>query len=175
MARVEIRLSDIEKSNWQQYCRSNGVSESNMMRMLMNKAAPDIADICEFKEAKTNKVTIRLSNEDMNKLAVQAEEEGYLNQTSWVTASVLANINRTPVLTKDETNALRESNRQLAAIGRNINQIARVLNIEFRQSDRITAEMIELLSKSLDEHREEVYRLINKSSHRWGLNYEPIS
>ncbi|HBT9902792.1 TPA: MobC family plasmid mobilization relaxosome protein, partial [Klebsiella pneumoniae] len=37
-----------------------------------------------------------------------------------------------PVLTDEEVNTVRESCRQLGAIGRNLNQVARALNIEFR-------------------------------------------
>ncbi|EPL6090831.1 plasmid mobilization relaxosome protein MobC, partial [Klebsiella pneumoniae] len=36
-----------------------------------------------------------------------------------------------PVLTDEEVNTVRESCRQLGAIGRNLNQVARALNIEF--------------------------------------------
>ncbi|WP_243637442.1 plasmid mobilization relaxosome protein MobC [Parashewanella curva] len=67
-----------------------------------------------------------------------------------------------------ETDALKESNRQLAAIGRNLNQIARVLNIEFRHSDKITAEMIELLVDRIDQHSTKVEDLIQQGHKRWG-------
>ncbi|ENB0120699.1 plasmid mobilization relaxosome protein MobC [Escherichia coli] len=42
-----------------------------------------------------------------------------------------------PVLTDEEVNTVRESCRQLGAIGRNLNQVARALNIEFRESDKL--------------------------------------
>uniref|UniRef100_UPI00388EE249 plasmid mobilization relaxosome protein MobC n=1 Tax=Enterobacter cloacae TaxID=550 RepID=UPI00388EE249 len=48
-----------------------------------------------------------------------------------------------PVLTDEEVNTVRESCRQLGAIGRNLNQVARALNIEFRESDKLKQEAIE--------------------------------
>ncbi|MCV0267914.1 MobC family plasmid mobilization relaxosome protein [Pseudomonas aeruginosa] len=45
-----------------------------------------------------------------------------------------------PVLTDEEVNTVRESCRQLGAIGRNLNQVARALNIEFRESDKLKQE-----------------------------------
>ncbi len=72
----------------------------------------------------------------------------------------MSNLYREPVLTIDEITALKNSNRRLCAIGRNLNQIARVLNIEFRQSDKITKEMIELLIQRFDSHTQKVYQLL---------------
>ena len=173
MARVEIRLTDDEKSSWKQYCHDLGVTESGMMRQLIKSATPDVANTDDFKPARTNKITIRLSDNEIEKLEAQAKGEGYLTPTSWVKASVVASLQRSPILTESETHALRESNRQLAALGRNLNQIARVLNIEFRESDKITKEMIELLSGQINQHRSKVHQLINQSHRRWELPYEP--
>ncbi|RLV57998.1 plasmid mobilization relaxosome protein MobC [Parashewanella curva] len=175
MARVEIRLTDDEKSNWKSYCKSQGVSESCMMRQLIKHSVPDIAYNESFKQAKTNKITIRLSSHEFVKLESQAKAEGYINPTSWVKASVTASLQRNPIITDSEVNALRESNRQLAAIGRNLNQIARVLNIEFRESNKVTKDMIEMLTKRLNSHRTKVNKLIHQSYHRWQLELEEAS
>ncbi len=169
---VKTSLNDEDKEKWQQFCNYNGMTESGMMRMMINQMLPDTASDSDFNQAKSNKVTIRLSEHDMQKLTTQAREEGYIHRTSWATACILANLTRTPVLTSAEIKTLRESNRQLAAVGRNLNQIARVLNIDFRHSDKVTREMVEILDSKFEAHKESVNTLINKNCRRWELEQE---
>ena len=80
---------------------------------------------------------------------------------------VLGAITKSPILTEDEINTLRESNRELAAIGRNLNQVAKKLNIEFRDRESLTKKMIEELIETVDEHRGRVSDLIEKNLTRW--------
>jgi len=59
--------------------------------------------------------------------------------------------------------------RELSAIGRNLNQIARILNLEFRESDKITKQAVENLAGYIERHTEKVAALISQSLNRWGL------
>ncbi|WP_114141180.1 plasmid mobilization relaxosome protein MobC, partial [Escherichia coli] len=72
-----------------------------------------------------------------------------------------------PVLTDEEVNTVRESCRQLGAIGRNLNQVARALNIEFRESDKLKQEAIEKLAERIDQHLDHVSELFDKTWSRW--------
>ncbi|RLV58302.1 plasmid mobilization relaxosome protein MobC [Parashewanella curva] len=173
---VKTRLTDEEKENWLLYCQSSGISQSDMLRMLINRSSPIAKLAIPFNETKSDKVTVRLSEHTLKMLKEQAKYEGYLNQSHWVRAAILSKLRNKPVLSITETDALKESNRQLAAIGRNLNQIARVLNIEFRQSDKITAEMIELLVDRINQHSTKVEDLIQQGHKRWkGVNDELAS
>ena len=172
MARVEIRLTAIEKSNWLQFCNDSGLSQSDMLRMMINNVIPAAGNDQHFDEVKTERVSVRLTAYTLSKLSEQARAEGYQNQSKWLRASIMANLHREPVLTDGEINALRESNRHLAAIGRNLNQIARVLNIDFRHSDKVTREMIEILDNKFKAHKESVNTLIRKNCQRWELGYD---
>ncbi|HIG1422041.1 MobC family plasmid mobilization relaxosome protein [Klebsiella pneumoniae] len=67
-----------------------------------------------------------------------------------------------PVLTDEEVNTVRESCRQLGAIGRNLNQVARALNIEFRESDKLKQEAIEKLAERIGS----VAKIV-KLEHAW--------
>ncbi|MBM7073263.1 plasmid mobilization relaxosome protein MobC [Shewanella sp. 202IG2-18] len=172
---VKTRLSDTEKINWQGFCQSCGISQSNMLRMMINRVAPIDSANSSFQEVKTNRITIRFTSDNLKKIAYKAKEEGYPNQSNWARANVLASLYREPVLTCEEVNSLRESNRQLAAIGRNLNQIARVLNIEFRESDKITKDMIEMLENKIDHHKQKVNDLLNKNCQRWSITDAPFT
>ncbi|MCL1076586.1 plasmid mobilization relaxosome protein MobC [Parashewanella spongiae] len=175
MARIEILLSDEEKSNLKLYCQSKGMTASHMLRTLINQSSPDMAFIANFQEVKTNKITVRLTSYNLQVLAKKAKAEGYVSQTNWATACIMSQLHQEPVLSADETQALRESNRQLAAIGRNLNQITKVLNIEFRDSDKITKEMIQLLEDKLTQHKQKVNALLTKNCQRWSINDESFS
>ena len=172
MPKTEAVLSCDEKQGWKEFCHSHSMSEAEMLRMIIHKVSPDAANATSTKQCRTNKITIRLSDENIHKLNNKVIAEGYLSPTSWVTSAVMANLVREPVLTEEEMSLLRDSTRQLAAIGRNLNQIARVLNIEFRHSDKITREMIEPLKKFIDEHTDKVYKLLTKNRNRWNINNE---
>ncbi|ECP1498987.1 MobC family plasmid mobilization relaxosome protein [Salmonella enterica] len=118
-------------------------------------------------EAREKKITIRLNTDDFHRIQERSLAEGFPNKTNWVTQLVLSTVDQAPVFTAEEVNAVRASNRELSAIGRNLNQIARQLNIEFRDSDRLTKDAIEKLSSKIDEHKTLVLTLLDKSQKRW--------
>ncbi|RLV58249.1 plasmid mobilization relaxosome protein MobC [Parashewanella curva] len=175
MARIEVLLSDNEKSSLKHYCSSKGLTASCLIRSLLRQTSQEVANAGDFRELKTNKITVRLSSFNLSLLAQRAKSEGYVNQTNWASACILAKLHRSPILSVEEMQVLRESNRQLSAIGRNLNQIAKVLNIEFRESDKITKEMIEMLSHRIDKHKDKVYKLLDKNRTRWGVHHEPTT
>ncbi|WP_419587206.1 plasmid mobilization relaxosome protein MobC, partial [Thiolapillus sp.] len=65
--------------------------------------------------------------------------------------------------------ALRESNRELAAIGRNLNQIARAVNIELENIRSIDARIFPELKNIINDHTETVASYVDASANRWGV------
>ncbi|WJT10906.1 plasmid mobilization relaxosome protein MobC [Vibrio harveyi] len=170
MAQTKAQLTDQEKAAWKQFCESNGTTESEMIRMMISRVSEGIiqdTDEAYKSDPKSGKITIRLSASNQNKLTKRARLEGYPNRTKWTTAIVLAALHKEPVLSESEIAVLRESNRELEAIGRNLNQIARTLNIEFREGDRLKLEAVEALTARIEQHKDSVATLINKNMNRW--------
>ncbi|PMR77774.1 plasmid mobilization relaxosome protein MobC [Billgrantia endophytica] len=168
MPRVEARLTDTEKKSWTQFCRANGLRESDMLRRMIQRVAGKAEKAEDQKvETRSRKLTIRLSPTQDRWLAQRAHKEGYPSRTSWLTALVLAELHREPVLTDDEISALRESNRELAAIGRNLNQVARAINIEFRESEKLKQDAIEKLIERIEQHKDLVASLLSRNMNRW--------
>jgi len=126
--RIERRVTKEQKEAWQAFCQAQGVSESDMLGLMFEKVtAGNVAiDHRGLKETKTDQIKIRLNTRDMKRITERAKAEGFTSRTAWLTAVAMANLNREPVLTESEIQALRTSNRELAAIGRNLNQIAKV-------------------------------------------------
>lgn len=170
MQRVVTRLPDKEKEDWQNLCRSRNMTESDMLRTMIKQVSggqgreedpgPD--------EKKTEKITIRISGRDKYRIIKRANQEGYPSRTSWVTSLVLAALHRQPVLSHEEITSLRESNRQLAAIGRNLNQLVRALNTDARALARINRADIKDLAGQIEEHKAKVAELLDRNLNRWG-------
>ena len=72
---VKTRLSDTEKSNWQQFCKDSGISQSNMLRMMINKVTPEAGNDSEINELKTDRVSVRLTKHCLQKVQQQAIAE----------------------------------------------------------------------------------------------------
>lgn len=170
VATTRTRLTADEKQAWQKFCRDNNLSEADMLRrMIQHVTAGQVPiEFPGFEEGRTEKITIRLTPANHRRLSARAKAEGFPNRTSWTTAVILGILHRAPVLGDAEVSALRESNRELAAIGRNLNQVAHALNIDYRQTERVKREIIEALAQRIDQHKNQVYELLNKSMNRWG-------
>lgn len=168
MPRVEARVSESEKAAWLRLCEARGRKEANLLREIIRTVTNvDENESIPYRPGKSNQVNVRLSDLNLELLDRRAESEGYSNRTAWATAVLLAALNQEPVLTDKEVDALRESNRELRAIGKNLNQITRVLNIEFRESDKLKREAIEKLDERIEQHKDLVAALLARNMNRW--------
>ncbi len=130
MGLIQSRVPEELKQAFKESCTAQNTTEAKMLRYLIEQYLnTQNNDIKKTEKAlKTNQVKIRLSDKMISKLDVNLSIEGYETRTEWVTSRVLSSLNKSPVCTKNEQILLRESNRELSAIGRNLNQIARKMN-----------------------------------------------
>lgn len=77
------------------------------------------------------KVTIRLRQADKLEIQQQAGAMG-TTLTGWITALARSRIRKAPLLAVPETAALADANKQLAAVGRNLNTVVHRLHREGR-------------------------------------------
>jgi hypothetical protein len=82
----------------------------------------------------------------------------------WIASLVQSNVTRLPVLTEDELAAVLAANRELAAIGRNINQIARTLNETFHETERVR---LDTLADVIADNRQAIRELVRASKQAW--------
>lgn len=178
MAIAKTGLSDAEKTALRQFCREKGVTEADLLRRMIRRILGDSIDTGEGKRPASavkegsNNLTLRLNGSEIRKIERRAEEEGFSFRTSWAVAVLRQALSSAPVLTGDEVKAIRESNRELAAIGRNLNQVAHAINIDPRNEDQITPELFEELRDHLAKHREKVSNLLDLALNRWGVSNE---
>lgn len=169
LVRIVKRLTPEQKEKWSAFCASQGVTESEMLGMMIERVTSGAVDVEPrgLAEVKTNQINIKLPATKIAEITERAKQEGFPSRTTWVANVISQALDNKPVLNDEEANVIRASNRELSAIGRNLNQIARKINIEFRDSDRLKAEALEKLSDAIEQHKTLVSTFLDKSQNRW--------
>ena len=93
-----------------------------------------------------------------------------MSSSRWVAALAQSHLTRVPVASEEEIKALRISNRELAAIGRNINQIARALNNPLQDSEPFPVQRLIQLSEVILTNRVSIEALIRASQNAWDIS-----
>ena len=104
----------------------------------------------------------------------RAELEG-MKSAQWVSSLVQSSLMTTPVLTDQEVEVVSWANRELAAVGRNLNQIARSMNRaeligeSFTKDEVLTLEGINQVNASVRKLRDMMLRLVAARHRAWGV------
>ena len=154
---IGTAVTGSEKLAFQSFCMKRQISPSAMLRLMLSKVCPGEVEPGESPEKALNEKSLhlRLHPKEAIEIRKMAKQEGTTGP-GWVRKLVRAALFRAPQFSPEEMNALRESNRELAAIGRNLNQIAHHLNIHPDATDRANAELLGALSDEIRRHRAQV-------------------
>jgi hypothetical protein len=117
---------------------------------------------------KTEQVYVRLEPYYYVELGRLAAERRW-HRSSYLASLLYAHIDRRPVLCQDEVNTVRQVARQLADVGRNVNQIARKLNTSLEHAHIAAAYDFELLRMLLDVETVAVKDLVQANLRHWGV------
>jgi len=119
--------------------------------------------------SRTEQVFVRLDPYHFDVLGRLAAER------NWYRGTYLANLfqahaGRRPVLCEPEINAVRQVARQLADMGRNINQIAKKLNASGERRDFALAADFDVIRMLIDLETTTVKDLIKANMRGWGVD-----
>lgn len=169
---------------WEQFARDHSEEAPDLLRRAMEQVMrrtpaprpkpalgdlPTLTTSGEVDRSAKKAVKLLLTQDEHAALSAIAEERECSVQF-WIVSLVRAALTRGVTVGGAELQALGESNYQLMAIGRNLNQIAHHINADpSRNLHRITSRMIETLSRKIDEHRKQVHGLVEACTHRWKL------
>ena len=168
-ARIEVSLRDKFKA----IADASKVSESILLRRVILKEVeqvdiePDTV-IPDPNNAELTQMTIRLPCFLSDAIKARSTASG-MSASRWVAALVQSNLTRVPVVNEDAVNQLRTSNRELAAIGRNINQIARSLNDRLQNVEPFPIQRLNQLTKVIISNRDSVDVLIRAANQAWDI------
>lgn len=169
---IRIRLSEEEKSALQALAKRSGYNTSQLLRLMIQRMLPEDLSTRGVgsnadDEKKNTGMYITWTESEGRALAERATQERQTRQ-AFIRRVVRAVLRRQPQPNEEEIRALRVSNGELAAIGRNLNQVARALNASILHSDHMTAEKVEGLSAVIREHRDRITALLNANWRRIG-------
>ena len=147
------------------------LSESELLRRAVNRELDGQVEESqpadpEPAELDVTRLTVRLPA-FVSKAATGRALSLGMKPSRWVAALVQSNVARHPVFTELELQAVEASTRELAAIGRNINQIARALNEAHFQTERVRLDRLDQLTELIRKTRENIRALVKSSRNAW--------
>lgn len=160
------------KTRFRSIARARGLSESELLRVVVRAITGQNTDTDkpiepDPEKVDTDRMTVRLPLFLKQAAKVRAKEKG-MTTSRWAAALIQSNLTGQPVMTRAELAELQTSSRELAAIGRNINQIAKALNEAFYETERVRLDTLAELSKSITENRAAIRALVRASRNAWG-------
>ena len=174
-------VEDTTKQDFKDLCVKRGLSESEQLRSLVVAATQQasaqpsqgVAPIQpDESNADLDRMTVRMPGFVIDGAKDRARTQG-MAPSRWVAALVQSNLTAQPVMTDVEVEALLASNRELAAVGRNLSQVARALNASGLEVEKVHLEALTELSAAVTSNRSEIRRLVRASRQAWGMNHEP--
>lgn len=176
MSKFNVRtpLDNNTKLAFRSAAKKRGTSEARLLQLLIGAFLKyddaDDNDNLPPTETKNGKFTFRLSEKLKGDLAHRAKKSR-MTPGSYLVALCCAHLRKGPFFTELEMDVLRQSNYELSAIGRNINQIARALNRSIDHADLARAKEIEQMAALIRQHRDFVRGLIIANQRAWGTEH----
>ena len=179
---VKTRVSPAEQKQFQDLAEAAGKKPGTLLRELVQAhIAGGIAPvrdtglakkIAPAANAELERFELRLAAfmKSEVKRRAQAEE---MSSSEWVAALIQTVLMNDPVLTDREIEIVSHVNRALAALGRNLNQIARNMNraeltgLPLSKNDILTLHAIFELKSQIGKLRESVLSLVRARNRAW--------
>lgn len=184
MPTIGAAVTESTKQNFELLARQRGTTASRLSASLIadfielqtrasptpTKALPQLLEAATASPAgaKTEQVYVRLTPYYFAELGRLAEER------NWYRSTYLANLFKAhadlcPVLCEAEINAVRQVGRQLADMGRNINQITRKLNVSLEHAHLTMSIDFELVKMLIELEASSIKSLLRANLQGWGV------
>ena len=171
-ALLYVRVSDNTRTRFQRIARNAGKTESELLREIIaivtdretpvepSPVFPDTGN------ASTRQLTLRLPAFLLDAVKERAKIQT-MSVSRWCVSLIQSNLLKIPVMTAEELRVLGHCTSELSAIGRNLNQVARVLNAEIRDTDRLKLELLDILQTSIQRTQQAIHTLARATNQRW--------
>jgi|ThiBio_1000_plan_1041568.scaffolds.fasta_scaffold02101_2 predicted DNA binding CopG/RHH family protein len=172
MPYLTTRIQEEMKTAFQQLASATGLSDSELLRQLIHDALeePEEGNSAPIppnpSQSELERITVRLPRFLMEGVQDRAKRRG-MAPSRWISSLLRANLMKQPVLTDSELLKLEENIRELAALGRNLNQIAKALNTAFHETDRLKLEHLLRLREAIQTNRDTINELVRVSRGAW--------
>lgn len=154
------------------YCAASGISTSDAIRELLSRnllalpASVIPINIDDESEPRV-RLELRLTPKEHAAVQVRVIAEGFTSANRWVVSLIRANLQKEPEFGETGLDALHESNRLLAPLSRNLNQLARDIRQSGIQVPVYRFQILENLQKAISAHTKVIATVISKNVGRW--------
>jgi hypothetical protein len=169
---LSVHLGADLKKDWKAYCRANQTTPSDAIRQVVRKLlskTPTAAQSFEVQheqpDTSRRRTELRLTHSEhaaIEQIAAQLQ----VSENVWIINLIRANLTRSAQFGMAELQVLGESNSQLLAIGRNLNQIARWMNAN-QGSAPPEKERIVAIYQMILKHTDQVTQVMRANIDRW--------
>jgi hypothetical protein len=172
---IHLRVTQETKSQLRALAQRENQSESALLKQLLGVmlrgAGGEVPSVSEREECanRQSRLSIRLQAGDHLLLRGRAEARS-MPAATYVSVLVRAHLRSISPLPKDELLALKRSIAELAAIGRNINQIAKVANEGGRLPGTVREEFRAML-KICEALRDNTKALLKANLNSWSVGH----
>lgn len=172
---IAVDLGEL-KAPWQAWCQAHGMTPSHALRNALRQAMDRKGTqtpasrlrVTPKRERATARIELNLTTSELAALKRMAGLEGYV-PTKWLVAMVRTKLTGQPQVGQPELETLARSNQQLLALGRNLNQIAKVLNTAPQNRTAFRVEVITELSRVIQTHTKKVSDVLRGTVERWHI------
>lgn len=172
---ISADLGDL-KEPWLAWCQAHQVTPSVALRQVLGRAisGPSAQSVRprtvlkNRREKAAQRMKLHLTPSELAGINSLAAQDGY-RPTQWVVAMIRTKLTQHPHVGQPELEQLARSNQQLLALGRNLNQIARVLNTSPENRKAFRVDLITELSRVICAHTDKVSDVLRGTVERWQL------
>lgn len=169
-AELKFRIEQHNRDRFHAKALSLGLKPSELLRNMVLAVIDEEADkhlvIPDSDNAEPVKITLSLPAFLIHAAKRRAKGRGMV-LSRWLSSLVQSNLTGQPVMSTAELQALKTSNRELAAVGRNINQIAKALNQAFYETEKVRIDTLAELAAVIDANSKAIWALVRASQNAW--------
>jgi len=173
-ARIDVYVSEDVQASFKNYL--NNLDEKVSASGFLNEHILDVIGNQKSNDGKSTKIVkddkkdcylnTRLTKDENDAYEKSSKEYGFKKRNSLLLKLIREEINKKPELNDEQIIELREANRNLLGIGRNLNQIARKLNSEEQVTSPITPEYIKMLVSYIKKQEIAIMKMVSFSERR---------
>lgn len=169
-ARVDIEIEQAFAAR----AKQRGMKTSDLLRSLVlaevGTIGPPVSNVPAAPEhADLESLSVRLPAFLMDAVKARAKMRG-MPPSRWAAALIQSNLSKLPVLNEEETAALQDNSRLLLKIGTNVNQMARLLNGAFHQTELVRLEVLADVSNSIVRTRNVIRSIVRNTRRGWAAD-----
>jgi len=173
--KTTVRLSSFVDGLVREFSKQNGeISFSNAMELILRghfQNAPQTTNVNveDIQNGlRTKQVHSKLTDAEFSLLSNLAKERA-MSKGEYLAELFRANSTGSPRLCSQEIEALYQATSQIAAIGNNINQIARAVNSSPKEIDKAFLVDLKGVKSLIDELRGRIRNVIKGNMRSWGV------